>query len=128
VENAVVERMPHDPTGFLPLTAAPDGLGALVPRHLLHAVQERPKIRGGQKPTNPQLLGVQIIANTSKRIKSPQSFGNRQVNANHNNRHEAEGGGERNVSGIALLGVNHLPNKIAWRTNHARDDVIAQSE
>ncbi len=36
VQNAVVERVPHDPTGS-------------QARHLLYAVQECPKIRGGLK-------------------------------------------------------------------------------
>ena len=81
----------------------------------------------GGKTTPPQAASLRKTAR-SECIERSQTFHERQVQCDENNRHQGECRRHRHIANRPLLGINHIADKISWRTNQLRDDKIAQCE
>src|ERR1700687_2274322 len=71
--------------------------------------------------------GAEVLVR-SERIQSPKALRHREIDRDEHDRYDRERGGERHVSGGALLLIDHHANEISRRADYLRDDVVAERE
>src|SRR3712207_450596 len=69
-----------------------------------------------------------VLADFLDRIKSSLALDHPQVNRNHDDRHQREGGGEREIACHALLAVHDLADVLRRIPDDLGNDVVPQCE
>src|SRR6266850_3702901 len=63
-----------------------------------------------------------------ERIEGSEALHDREIDRNDDDRHDGERRRERNVSGRALLLINHHADEVAGRTDDAGNDVVTERQ
>ena len=79
-------------------------------------------------PAAAAIFRPRVRVDASERIEGSHPLGAPEIEAHDDDRHDGEGGGERDIARRALMGIDRLADEEPRRADDLRDDVVAQRQ